>query len=48
MPGDEECNRWLALLVTGGEAVEAPSMPGSMTRRFDLFERDPGREAPLA
>ena len=48
IPGDEECNRWLALLVTGGEAVEAPSMPGSMTRRFDLFERDPEREAPLA
>ncbi len=48
MPGDEECSRWLALLVTGGEAVEAPSMPGSMTRRFDLFERDPQREAPLA
>jgi len=48
MPGDEECNRWLALLVTGGEAVEAPSMPGSMTRRFELFERDPEREAPLA
>ena len=48
MPGDEECKRWLALLVTGGEAVEAPSMPGSMTRRFDLFERDPEREAPLA
>jgi len=48
MPGDEECNRWLALLVTDGEAVEAPSMPGSMTRRFELFERDPDREAPLA
>ena len=48
MPDDEECHRWLALLVTGGQAVEAPSMPGSMTRRFDLFERDPGREAPLA
>jgi len=48
MPGDEECNRWLALLVTDGEAVEAPSMPGSMTRRFELFERDPEREAPLA
>ncbi len=48
MPGDEECNSWLALLITGGEAVEAPSMPGSMTRRFDLFERDPEREAPLA
>ena len=48
MPGDEECGRWLALLVAGGEAVEAPSMPGSMTRRFELFEREPGREAPLA
>ena len=48
VPGDEECHRWLALLVTGGEAVEAPSMPGSMTRRFELFERDPEREAPLA
>ena len=48
IPDDEECNRWLALLVTDGEAVEAPSMPGSMTRRFELFERDPQREAPLA
>ena len=48
MPGDEECHSWLALLVVGGEAVEAPSMPGSMTRRFELFERDPEREAPLA
>jgi len=48
MPGDEECNRWLALLVVGGTAVEAPSMPGSMTRRFELFERDPDGEAPLA
>lgn len=48
MPGDDECRRWLALLITGGEAVEAPGLPGSMTRRFELFERDPGREAPLA
>jgi hypothetical protein len=48
MPSDEECDGWLALLFTGGTAVEAPSMPGSMTRRFELFERDPEREAPLA
>jgi hypothetical protein len=48
MPSDEECKPWLALLFTGGEAVEAPSMPGSMTRRFELFERDPEGEAPLA
>lgn len=48
MPTDAECNAWLALLISGGEAVEAPGMPGSMTRRFELFERDPGREAPLA
>ena len=48
MPTDEECQSWLALLITGGEAVEAPGLPGAMTRRFELFERDPGREAPLA
>lgn len=48
MPSDEECNRWVTVLVVGGEAVEAPGMPGSMTRRFEAFERDPGREAPLA
>lgn len=48
MPGDEECQSWLGLLISGGSAVEAPSMPGSMTRRFELFERDPEREAPLA
>ena len=48
VPGDQECARWLALLISGGEAVEAPSLPGAMTRRFELFERDPAREAPLA
>jgi hypothetical protein len=48
MPSDEECTRWLELLVIGADAVEAPGMPGSMTRRFEAFERDPGREAPLA
>src|ERR1700719_3521921 len=48
MPTDEECQRWLHLLVVGAEAVEAPGMPGSTTRRFEAFERDPQREAPLA
>jgi len=48
MPTDEECRRWLHLLVVGAEAVEAPGTPGSTTRRFEAFERDPQREAPLA
>jgi uncharacterized protein YfdQ (DUF2303 family) len=48
MPTDEECQRWLHLLVVGAEAVEAPGLPGSTTRRFEAFERDPAREAPLA
>ena len=48
MPGDDECQRWLRLLVVGAEAVEAPGLPGSMTRRFEAFERSPEREAPLS
>ena len=48
MPEDDECQRWLELLVVGAEAVEAPGLPGSMTRRFEAFERSPEREAPLA
>jgi len=48
MPSDEECNRWLTLLIVGAEATEAPGMPGSTTRRFDAFERSPEFEAPLA
>ena len=48
MPGDEECNRWLRLLVVDADAVEAPGLPGAMTRRFEAFERSPEREAPLA
>jgi hypothetical protein len=48
MPTDEECNRWLPLLIVGAEAVEAPGLPGAMTRRFEAFERNPEREAPLA
>ena len=48
MPSDEECNRWLALLIVGAGATEAPGMPGSTTRRFEAFERSPELEAPLA
>jgi hypothetical protein len=48
MPADEECRHWLDLLIVGAEAVEAPGLPGAMTRRFEAFERSPEREAPLA
>jgi len=48
MPSDEECNRWLALLIVGAHGTEAPGMPGSTTRRFEAFERSPELEAPLA
>jgi hypothetical protein len=47
-PGDDECATWLRWLVVGAEAVEAPGLPGAMTRRFEAFERNPEREAPLA
>ena len=48
MPSDQETAAWLRLLVVGADAVEAPGLPDSMTRRFEAFERDPQREAPLA
>jgi hypothetical protein len=48
MPSDEECRTWLELLIPGRETIESPSLPGSFDRRFDSFEHDPGREAPLA
>jgi hypothetical protein len=48
MPSDEECQAWLELLIPGKVAIESPSLPGSFDRRFDSFERDPTREAPLA
>ena len=48
MPTDDECRRWLDQLIVGGQAVEAPGLPGSSTRRFEAFERSPEREAPLA
>jgi len=48
MPTDAECRPWLEALLPGQEPVEAPALPGSHARRYDVFERDPGREAPLA
>ncbi len=48
MPSDEECAAWLRLLIVEVEAVEAPGLPGAMTRRFEAFEHNPEREAPLA
>ena len=38
MPSDEECRRWLDLLIVGAQASEAPGIPGSSTRRFEAFE----------
>jgi hypothetical protein len=48
MPSDEECRRWLRLLIVGADAREAPGLPGATTRRFEAFEHSPEREAPLA
>jgi hypothetical protein len=47
-PADEECERWVDLLIVGATAVEAPGLPGSMTRRFEAFEHNPDSQAPLA
>jgi hypothetical protein len=38
VPSDEECRRWLALLIVNAQAAEAPGIPGSTTRRFEAFE----------
>jgi hypothetical protein len=46
-PSDAECRPWLHLLFTG-DAVEAPGLPDSMTRRFEVFERSPDGEAPIS
>ena len=48
MPSDDECAHWLRLLIAGADAVEAPGLPGAMTRRFEAFERSPELQAPLA
>lgn len=42
MPSDDEVRRWLDLLIVDAEASEAPSFPGSMTRRFEAFENAAG------
>lgn len=47
MPSDEECSRWLQLLIPGHEPAEAPSLPGARTRHFEAFERDQA-QAPIA
>ncbi len=47
-PSDEECRRWLRLLIVGADAMEAPGLPSATTRRFEAFEHSPEREAPLA
>lgn len=39
MPGDDECKRWVDELIGDGKATEAPTFPGSTTRRFEVFER---------
>ena len=38
MPDDGECRAWLELLIVGARADEAPTFPGSTTRRFEVFE----------
>jgi hypothetical protein len=48
VPTDDECRPWLDLLIIGSPAVEAPSLPGATTRRFEAFERNPNLEAPIA
>jgi hypothetical protein len=37
-PSDEECRRWLRLLIVGASADETPGIPGSMIRRFEAFQ----------
>lgn len=47
MPADEECTAWLARLMPGRDPLEAPALPGSLTRHFEAFERD-ASQAPSA
>ena len=39
-PGDDETGPWLRALFGADEPQEAPGIPGSGTRRFEVFERD--------
>jgi hypothetical protein len=47
-PSDQEISSWLEELMPGREAVEAPGLPGALARRFEVFDRSPDGEAPLA
>ena len=47
MPADDEIHGWLAALMPDREPMEAAAPPGSMTRRFEAFEKDPSLEAPI-
>ena len=38
MPSDDECRPWLEKLIVGAQPTEAPSFPGSTTRRFEVFD----------
>lgn len=38
VPTDEEVHGWLEQLMAGAIATEAPTFPGSTTRRFEVFE----------
>ncbi|MDQ6899594.1 MAG: hypothetical protein M3072_08815 [Candidatus Dormibacteraeota bacterium] len=38
-PADAEVKPWLAELLPGEAAVEAPGLPGARVRRFEVFER---------
>lgn len=46
-PDDAEVAAWLAALLPGRTPTEAPGIPGSLSRRFELFESD-GARAPIA
>jgi hypothetical protein len=37
-PSDDECRRWLALLLPDREPEEAPGLPDGAVRRFEVFE----------
>ena len=39
MPSDDEVRSWLDLLIVGAQPAEAPTFPGSTTRRFEVFDR---------
>ncbi len=47
-PTDAEVEPWLAALFGTRTPAEAPGLPGAHARRFEVFERAPEAEAPLA